>query len=272
MAKPITVDVSDSESERQVARSAKKQTVSVSRTSNDKEPTEDEDGEEEEENGEGSEPGSEEYEIEAILDAKLGTFPEGRIGYLVKWKGYGDDQNSWVDEQDAGNAAVLIEEYWRKNKKEKKGGRKSIGPGPKPSVTKGRKSSTARGESSEVEEPRPKKRGRLPKVKSPSEEQEDEDNNEDEAREKKKPRKSVTQKAKASPEPMDEDEGEEESFKSMKPWMSSATWEHVVDTIDTVERTLDGRLIVYFTLKGGKGRGREDTKICKDKMPKKVYV
>jgi len=69
----------------------------------------------------GSENGEEEeeYEIEAVLDAKRNKFPEvgppslrhvfpanqralqGRMGYLVKWKGYPDEENSWVDEQDA---------------------------------------------------------------------------------------------------------------------------------------------------------------------------
>jgi Chromo (CHRromatin Organisation MOdifier) domain len=27
---------------------------------------------------------------------------QGRMGYFVKWKGYGKEENSWVDEKDAG--------------------------------------------------------------------------------------------------------------------------------------------------------------------------
>ena len=27
--------------------------------------------------------------------------PKGKFGYFVKWKGYGDDDNSWVHEDDA---------------------------------------------------------------------------------------------------------------------------------------------------------------------------
>lgn len=26
---------------------------------------------------------------------------QGKYGYLVKWKGYGEDQNSWVAQEDA---------------------------------------------------------------------------------------------------------------------------------------------------------------------------
>jgi hypothetical protein len=27
---------------------------------------------------------------------------QGKFGYLVKWKGYGEEENSWVREEDAG--------------------------------------------------------------------------------------------------------------------------------------------------------------------------
>ncbi|KAG6881242.1 hypothetical protein C0995_002527 [Termitomyces sp. Mi166 len=63
----------------------------------------DEGGEEENE--------EEEYEIEEILDAKRGSFPNERMGYFVKWKGYDESKSSWVDEQDAENAGTLIEEF-----------------------------------------------------------------------------------------------------------------------------------------------------------------
>lgn len=62
----------------------------------------------------------EEYEVEAILDAKRGAVTkvslgittkkrnscvhpnlQGEWGYFVKWRGYGDEHNSWVDQKDA---------------------------------------------------------------------------------------------------------------------------------------------------------------------------
>ncbi|KAJ2929473.1 hypothetical protein H1R20_g7627, partial [Candolleomyces eurysporus] len=77
----------------------------------------------------------EEYEIEAIIDAKRGVFAEGRIGYLVKWKGYDSKDNSWVDEKDIGNAEELVDEFWKKHPKKqanvtaKKKSRQSTGGG-----------------------------------------------------------------------------------------------------------------------------------------------
>ncbi|KAG9018772.1 hypothetical protein FRB90_009776 [Tulasnella sp. 427] len=42
----------------------------------------------------------EEYEIEEIIDCNKGMFAPNRWAFLVSWKGYGDDDNSWVDEPD----------------------------------------------------------------------------------------------------------------------------------------------------------------------------
>jgi len=47
-----------------------------------------------------------------------------------------------------------------------------------------------------------------------------------------------------------------------------------VERVDTVERTDDGKLLVYFTLnrkgliKAGGERCREDSSLCKEKFPK----
>lgn len=92
---------------------------------------EDHDGEEDGElvEGERGEDREEsEYEVEAVLDAKRGVFPnvcslyyilhdgalnrtrltspQGRVAYLCKWKGYPDSENSWVDQQDAQYAFI----------------------------------------------------------------------------------------------------------------------------------------------------------------------
>ncbi|KAE9399183.1 hypothetical protein BT96DRAFT_994153 [Gymnopus androsaceus JB14] len=77
----------------------------------------------------------EEYEIEEVLKHNKGQFPEGRLGYFVKWKNYGSEHNSWVDEQDAGNFSIA---YWAKKNAAKAArtsrGRKSNVPAsPEPS-------------------------------------------------------------------------------------------------------------------------------------------
>ena len=54
--------------------------------------------------------GENEWEIEAIIGHKgNGT----RRRYLIKWKGYGDNDNSWEPEKNLGNASEDLEEYKR---------------------------------------------------------------------------------------------------------------------------------------------------------------
>lgn len=65
----------------------------------------------------------------------------------------------------------------------------------------------------------------------------------------KRARKSTGNKSAKAASPMDLDEDEDVPvFRDMKTWKNSATWEHIVDSIDTVERDAEGQLLVYFTL------------------------
>ncbi|KAH9940874.1 uncharacterized protein BXZ73DRAFT_98706 [Epithele typhae] len=207
--------------------------------------------------GDGSEGGSgdeEEYEIERILESKMGVFPEGRKGYLVKWKGYDDTHNSWVDERDAEGASDLIKAFWEREGAKKKAKGK---PAPKP-----RKSVAA--SDSEEEAPPAKKRGRPPKSASRRRggrrEMETTTTRTQEAAAQKKTAAAVV-----------DDDSDEGSYADMKKLFKSApSWEPHVEKVDTVERTNDGNLVVYFTLKHSMGHGRESSTICKDKMPRKL--
>ncbi|KAF8998508.1 hypothetical protein BDQ17DRAFT_1361908 [Cyathus striatus] len=219
-----------------------------------------------EENEDGEEDGSE-YEIEEIIDAKRGVYPDGRMAYFVKWKGYDVSENSWVDEKDAVGAVELVEDYWKKQQQKKN--RKSIGADTK--SRKPRKSAVESTVESEEGTPAPKKRGRksnVPKADSDGEKEPEED------RSVKKPRKSLTaaeKKAaaskKAASEEMEVDE-EAPPVGNMKKYMNTKNWEELVSTIDTVER-VDDNLYVYFTLSTGE-QVRETSEICGERFPRKM--
>lgn len=194
------------------------------------------------------------------------------MGYYVKWKNYDKSHNSWVTATDAGyvshtvnrttivsqsfggrNAQALIDEFWRNQPKNTKGGRKSDVKGTASAV---KKRMPVPKESDEESAPAPKKRGRPPKAKSPS----DDEMDVEEIPPPKKPRAEKkgangTASAKArpktkaalSPEPIDED-AEEDAYQDMSKYKNAESWEHLVDHIDTVERQDDGTLFVYFRL------------------------
>ncbi|TFK63259.1 hypothetical protein BDN72DRAFT_847786 [Pluteus cervinus] len=218
------------------SRSTKKNKGSKAATREDVEDVEMKDNEGEEDEDEG------EYEIEAIIDAKRGMFPEGRMGYLVKWKGYDEGDNSWVNEDDAGNAQVLIDDFW-KNKTTK---RKSMDAAKTPK--RGRKS-VATDDGVEVVE---KKRGRKSQAK-------DQDNGEESMSHR------AGKKAKNSEENGDEEIG------SMAHHMDTANWESLVKRIDTVERGSDASLWVYFTLTTGE-RVKEKSNLCAERFPQKLIA
>ena len=55
--------------------------------------------------------GEPEYEVEAILDSRRFR---NRLQFLVSWKGYGYEENTWTDENDV-HAPDLVREFYRKN-------------------------------------------------------------------------------------------------------------------------------------------------------------
>ena len=52
--------------------------------------------------------GEEEYEVEAIIDHKR---EKGTWWYLIKWKGYGPESNTWEPRQNITHAEKILKAY-----------------------------------------------------------------------------------------------------------------------------------------------------------------
>ncbi|KAI0323571.1 hypothetical protein GY45DRAFT_1376228 [Cubamyces sp. BRFM 1775] len=255
--------------------------------SKDKGCTEDEDKGSKEDNKEDEE----EYELEAILDVKHSTFLKaylrspstpkcqtgsnstnlkGCVSYLVKWKGYGEEHNSWVDEKDAEGARDLIAEFWKHHKK---GFRKSD---MKPKATPEPRKSSVKADSDIKSTTPAKKQGRQSKS-TPVCAASDEKDEEDAARKQKKPQKKPQKSAGGSSARTNNchksnasaayEDGE--PYADLCKLKDISSWEHLLERINTIEHTENRDLFVYFSLKNGKGHTREKSDICK-KMPLKL--
>ena len=54
------------------------------------------------------EDGNEEYEVEAILDSRMFR---RKLQYLVRWRGYGYEEHSWVNKDDI-HALEAVNEFY----------------------------------------------------------------------------------------------------------------------------------------------------------------
>ncbi|KAG0698222.1 hypothetical protein DFH29DRAFT_942360 [Suillus ampliporus] len=256
---------SDSDADRPRAKHKKEYSSKKNRVSSSEPEPASETEENEEAPAEDDEEQEEEYEIEEVINSQKGYFGDGKFGYFVKWIGYPSEDNSWVHEDDAANAQDLIKKYWENKRKASKGPRKSIDVG---KTKAGRKSTTVE----EPREPTPpaKKRSRPKKAdQEQSEKEQEASSDNDDARAKKKPRKSQGASAKKVNKQLADDE-EEIAIGSMKKHLTIASWENLVETIDTIERGEDGNLYVYFKIKHSDDKMREGSRLCAQKFPQKL--
>ncbi|KAG8731145.1 hypothetical protein FRC11_004946 [Ceratobasidium sp. 423] len=186
------------------------------------------------------------YEVEAILDAKWQYNKRGKWSYYVRWKGYGPEEDLWIDEEDAAGADDLIKEYHESNNLPRDG------KGKKGPVKKGRPSATT-----------------VQKKRKASEDEMDVDQEEAPKKQTKRGRPSKAKVPEPKSEPEEEEE-EEHEFASMDDYLKKARWDDLIKEIETVENT-GSELIALITRADGQ-KSKVSTTVLAERCPQMLIT